>query len=135
MRIRPFFWGLFAFVCAGILTWAATVPHQVPAQLSIHLIQKPSASRPTTLSVKATDAQGLPIDNAQIASQAQMTKMSMGTSPIAMTPQGQGVYLMQVNLSMAGQWMITVSMHANGFAPLHQTVAVQVLSAAAPGLT
>jgi len=129
MRIRPFFWGLFALVCVGILMWAAIVPRQVSAQLSIQLMRKPSVSQPTSLRVQATDVQGVPIDDAQIALQAWMTTMPMGTSPTVTTPQGQGAYLVQVNLSMAGPWMIAISMHANGFAPLRQMVAVQVLSA------
>lgn len=133
MRIRPFFWGLFALVCVGILMWAAIMPRQVPAQVSIHLMQKPSAARPTSLLVEVTDAQGVPIPDAQIALQAWMTTMPMGTPPVVTIPQGQGAYLVQVNLSMAGPWMIAILMHANGFAPLRQMVAVQVLSAFSPG--
>jgi len=134
MRTRPFFWGLFVLVCIGILTWAALVPRQVPAQLSIHLVRNPSVSQPTSLLVEATDAQGVSIDDAQIASQAWMTTMPMGTPSMVTIPQGQGAYLVQVNLSMAGPWVIALSMHANGFAPIHQMVTVQVPAALAPGL-
>lgn len=133
MRVRPFFWGLFVFVCLGILAWVAIVPRQVPAQLSIHLMQKPSASTPTLLLVEVTDAQGVPIDDAQIASQAWMTNMPMGTPPIFTTPEGQGTYLVQVSLSMAGPWMIAISMQAHGVTPLHQTLSVQVSSMSLPG--
>jgi hypothetical protein len=42
MRARPFVWGFFAFMCLGILAWAAMAPSQVPARLSIHLMKQPA---------------------------------------------------------------------------------------------
>ncbi len=49
MRVRPFFWGLFVLVCIGVLALAAMVPRQVPARLSIQLIQHPAANMPDCL--------------------------------------------------------------------------------------
>jgi len=128
MRVRPFFSLLFAFVCLGILAWAALAPLQLPARLSIHLIQSPRPETPTPFLVKVTDTQGMTIDDAQIISQAWMTNMPMATSMIFMRPEGRGAYLGQITLSMSGPWMIAISMHANGFAPLYQTLLVQVSS-------
>lgn len=119
---------LFAVVCLGTLTWAEIAPRQVPARLSIHLIAAPTPDRPTRFLVKATDTQGMAIDQVQLASQAWMTTMPMATDTITLTPEGQGISLIQMNLDMAGPWMIVISMHAHGFAPVQQSMVVQVLS-------
>jgi hypothetical protein len=116
MRVRPFFWGLFALVCLSILAWAAVAPSQVPARLSIHLMRPPTPDTPTPFLVVVTDAQGATIDNAQLVSQAWMTNMSMAPSRIFTTPEGQGTYLIRITLDMVGPWMIAVSMQVNGFA-------------------
>lgn len=132
MRVRPFFWGLFVLVCLSILAWAAVAPSQVPARLSIHVMKTPTPEAPTPFLVVVTDAQVVTIDNAQLVSQAWMTNMSMAPSRIFTTPEGQGTYLIRITLDMVGPWMIAVSIQVNGFAPLQQTLAVQVLSAFAP---
>lgn len=126
MRVRPFFWGFFAFVCFGILAWAAMAPSQIPAQLSIHLMKPPTPNTPTPFLVVVTDTEGMAIDNAQLVSQAWMTNMSMAPSRVSITPEGQGTYLVQITFDMVGPWMIAVSMQANGFTPLQQVLAVQV---------
>jgi hypothetical protein len=95
-------------------------------------MRPPTPDTPTPFLVVVTDAQGATIDNAQLVSQAWMTNMSMAPSRIFTTPEGQGTYLIRITLDMVGPWMIAVSMQANGFAPLQQTLAVQVLSAFAP---
>ena len=128
MRVRPVFWGLFALVCLGVLTWAALAPLQAPARLSIHLIEPPTPEVSTPVLVVVTDAEGMMIDDSQIVSQAWMTNMAMAESPISTISEGQGTYLVQIPLSMVGPWMIAISMRANGFAPLHQTLVVQVSS-------
>ncbi len=128
MRVRPFFWGILVFVCLGVLILAVTVPREVPARLSIQLIQLPTLNTPATVLVKVTDAEGMTVNDAQIVSHAWMTNMSMTTNMFSTTPKGQGAYLVRVNLSMTGPWIIAVSMQANGFAPLDQTLLVHVLS-------
>jgi hypothetical protein len=129
MRVRPVFWGLFVLVCLGVLTWAALVPTHQPARLSIHLIGAPTPEVPTPVLVVVTDAEGRMIDDAQLVSQAWMTNMPMAAGRISTTPEGQGTYLVQIPLSMVGPWMIAVSMHASGFAPVHQRLFIQVSSA------
>jgi hypothetical protein len=128
MRVRPFFLLFLVCVCTGILAFAATVQMLVPASLHIQLVQRPTPETPTTLKVQVTDAQGLTVDGAQISSQAWMTNMHMATDATSTTGEGQGTYLVQIRLSMAGPWMITVTMQADGFLPLHQTLLVQVQS-------
>lgn len=131
MRIRPFFWILLMFVCIGTLTLAATVHVSSPAQLHVQLAQHPTPQTPTTFLVHVTDPQGLAVDGAQISSQAWMTNMHMETETISTMPEGQGTYLVRISLYMAGPWMVSVSMQAAGFLPLHQTLLVQVQSAPA----
>jgi hypothetical protein len=128
MRIRPFFWLFLAFVCIGMLVFAATVQVLVPARLHVQLVQRPLPENPTTLKVQVTDAQGLTVDGAQITSQAWMTNMQMATDATSTTPEGQGIYLVQFRLSMVGPWIISVAMQATGFTPLRQTLFVQVQS-------
>jgi YtkA-like len=126
MRVRPFFWLFLVFVSTCILAFAATVQILAPARLHVHLVQRPTTETPTTLMVHVTDAQGLTVDGAQISSRAWMTNMQMVTDATSTRPLGQGTYLVQIRLSMAGPWMISVTMQATGFTPMRQTLFVQV---------
>jgi hypothetical protein len=126
MRVRPFFWFLLVIICMVVLTLAATVHILAPAQLHVQLAQRPTPETPTTFLVRVTDEQGLTVDGAKISTQAWMTNMHMETETISTTPQGQGNFLVHISFSMEGPWMITVTMQADGFLPLHQTLLVQV---------
>ncbi len=128
MRIRPVFWGFFACVCIGILTLAAIIHIPVPAELHVQLTQHPTPEMPLVLSVRVTDAQGLTIDDAQILSQAWMTNMPMTTSKITTKVAQPGTYLVHLTLFMEGPWKVALSMQADGFVPLRQTLVVQVPS-------
>jgi YtkA-like len=132
MRVRPFFWGLLGGVCLSILLFAATVHSLAPAQLRVHLAQHPAADTPAILVVHVTDTQGLTVDGAQISAKAWMTNMNMATTAISTTQLGRGTYWVRLHLSMAGPWMIAISMQAHGFTPLHQTLLVQVSSMSLP---
>ena len=131
MRVRPFFWLFLVFVCTCILAFAATMQMLAPARLHVQLLQRPSTETPTTLKVHVTDDQGMTVDGAQISSQAWMTNMHMATDATSTTGEGHGTYLVQIRFSMAGPWMITVTMQADGFLPLHQALLVQVQSTSA----
>ena len=135
MRVRPFFWGFFAVVCLGVLAWAVLIPRQAPAELSIHLINAPSLETTTSLLVAVTNADEGTLDRAHLVSQAWMPTMHMSVPLIFTTPEGQGLYLVQLCLSMAGPWIIAVSLWANGSAPLRQTLQVQVSPQSVPGPT
>jgi YtkA-like len=128
MRVRPFFWLFLVVVCTGILAFAATVQTLVPARVHVQLVQRPSIETPTTLKVQVTDAQGMTVDGAQISSRAWMTNMQMVTDATSTTGEGQGTYLVQIRLSMAGPWMISIAMQATGFTPMRQILFVQVQS-------
>ncbi len=92
MRVRPFFWGLLACVCIGILTLAATVQTQVPAEMHVQLTQHPTLEVPLILRIQVTDAQGGTVDDAQVLSQAWMTTMQMTTKRISTAHEGAGTY-------------------------------------------
>ncbi len=126
MSVRPFFWFLLALICASVLIFAATVQTYVPALLQVHIQQQPRAVGFTTLELHLADPEGLPIEQAQIVSDARMTNMYMITHEKRMQEVGQGNYIVQLHLYMAGPWEITVMAQASGFAPLHQTLLVQV---------
>jgi hypothetical protein len=128
MRVRPFFWVLFACVCISMLTLAATIHIPVPAEFHVQLTQRPTPETPLVLRVHVTDAQGLTVDDAQILSQAWMTNMPMKTSTITAVPEQPGTYLVRFPLFMEGPWMIALSLQADGFVPLRQTLLVQVPS-------
>jgi hypothetical protein len=127
MRVHPFFWCLFVCTCLGVLTFAALVHTAAPAMMQAQIEQPPRAIGLTTLELHLTDPQGLPIEEAQIVSSARMTNMEMITHESQVKEVGRGIYLAQMHLSMAGPWAITVMAHADGFAPLNQTMLVQVM--------
>jgi len=126
MSVRPFFWFLLALTCASVLIFAATVQTYVPALLQVHIQQQPRAVGFTTLELHLADPDGIPIEQAQIVSDARMTNMDMVTHEKRMQEVGQGNYIVQLHLYMAGPWEITVMAQASGFAPSHQTLLVQV---------
>jgi len=127
MRVRPFFWFLLALTCASVLIFAATIQTYAPALLQVHIPQQPRAVEFTSLELHLTDPQGLPIEQAQIVSNARMTNMDMVTHEKHMQEVGQGNYIVQLHLYMAGPWEITVIAEASGFVPSHQTLLVEVV--------
>ena len=83
MRVRPFFWFLLAFSCAGVLIFAALLHTQGPAMMQVHIDQqRPVANAFTTLELHLTISEGLPIEQAQVLPNAKMTNMSMVTNQI-----------------------------------------------------
>ena len=127
MHVRPFFWFLLALTCASVLIFAATIQTYAPALLQVHIPQQPRAVGFTTLELHLTDPQGLPIEQAQVNSKAWMTNMDMVTHESNIKEVGQGNYIVQLHLYMAGPWKITVMAEASGFVPSHQTLLVQVV--------
>src|SRR5260221_1462223 len=65
-----------------------------------------------------------------------MTNMEMTTHESHVKEVGQGIYIAQLHLYMAGPWKITVMAQAKGFAPLQRVLLAQVLlTAAMPSAT
>lgn len=128
MRIRPFFWFFLALSCTGVLIFAALLHTQAPAVMRVQLDQqRPVASGFTTLELHLTDSQGLPIEQAQVLPNARMTNMDMVTNHFRVEPLGNGTYIAQLQLYMAGPWEISIEAHADGFEPIAQKLIVQVV--------
>ncbi len=128
MRIRPFFWCLLATVCVSVLIFAANAQIHTPAQLQMSIDQQqPTASAMTTLHLRLTDPQGLPIEEAQVLPVAHMTNMNMITKDEYVRSIGSGNYAVQIHLYMAGPWAITIRANAEGFLPSQKTVLVLVV--------
>ena len=127
MRIRPFFWYLLAFVCVATLAFAVTYQTHASNILRVHFVQPHLVSnKPALLEVSLTDTQGLPIEYAHISSHAHMTNMKMPTQEVTTRSLGQGKYMIQMSLFMAGPWAIDLQAQAEGFMPSQQSLYVQV---------
>ena len=127
MRVRPFFWLLLAVSCIGVLVFAATIRSHVPAIMQIRIDQQPPVSVGfTTLELHLADPQGLPIEQAHVFSSANMTNMDMAPPQSSIREVGQGNYIAQIQLYMAGPWQITIGAHAEGFDYSQQMLLVQV---------
>jgi nitrogen fixation protein FixH len=84
------------------------------------------ASKLTTIELRLTDPQGVPIEQAQVIPSAWMTNMDMETKQMRVVPLGRGNYATELQLSMAGPWEIRLVAHADGFDDMQQTLLVQV---------
>jgi nitrogen fixation protein FixH len=129
MRIRPFFWIMLAIICAGILIFAATISvhKSVPLQAHIEQISTSTASS-AQVRLRLTDSEGMPVDQARVTPQVSMLNMVMAPSPTRVQPLGQGLYLANINFSMTGFWKIDIVARADGFAPLDQSITLNVVS-------
>ncbi len=126
MRIRPFFWCLLAFVCVGTLLFAASYKTHTPNVLRVCILQQQLVTnKPTMIKLYLTDAEGIPIESASIFSHAHMTNMNMPTREISTRELGQGQYMVQLYLFMAGPWAIDMQALAEGFVPSQQSLCVQ----------
>jgi nitrogen fixation protein FixH len=128
MRVRPFFWALLALACAGVLIFATVVSIERALPMHAHIDQVSSVTSGSTLvRLHLTDAEGTPIDQASVIPQAFMPAMSMGPQRTSVQALGQGVYLARISFSMMGLWNIDIIAHADGFAPIHQSIRLTVL--------
>lgn len=128
MRVRPFFWLLLLISCVGVLTLAMLYHPHAPTFLQVHVVQQRlMAGSPASLELNLTDPQGLPIEQAQVTPSARMTNMDMAATESHVTEIGHGRYKVNISLSMAGPWEITINTHAIGFEPQKSTLFVQVI--------
>lgn len=126
MRVRPVFWLLLAATCISLLAMALFVPTHAPAVLQVHVEQQALSPGRAILHVHLMDSEGTPIDQAQIASDAQMTNMKMSGDTRLLRVLGGGDYLVAVDFSMSGPWLITVHAQADGFTPQQETLFLHV---------
>src|SRR5258708_27782696 len=115
MRVRPFFWGLLALPCMSVLIFAQTLKTHAPAIMQVRIDQNPPvASKLTTIELRLTDPQGVPIEQAQVIPSAWMTNMDMETKQMRVVPLGRGNYATELQLSMAGPPGSRLSPHLRG---------------------
>lgn len=127
MRVRPFFWLLLIIICIGVIAFASNFKTNLPASVQVHLERShPVAHAPTMLTVHIADAQGIPIDQAHAIVSTNMINMDMGEQQQLLADTGQGNYETHFLPSMAGPWVMTILVHADGFAPIRQQLFVQV---------
>lgn len=128
MRVRPIFWYMLATACTGVLVFAGIVHIYAPATMQVRLDSTtPVTANYTTIEMHLTDSEGLPIEQAQVVPSAHMTNMEMTTHAIRVQQRGQGTYIVQLELYMAGSWAIDLTARADGFTTQQQTLDVQVL--------
>lgn len=128
MRIRPFFWLLLIMTCVSVLFLARLTPTHIPEVLQIHIDQPRPLSVDMTLLLFLTDPQGVPIDEAQVVSNAAMTNMDMESDAPLIKTTGEGHYQVIYHFSMPGPWVIHIQTDAEGFLPLHETLLMTLLS-------
>ena len=125
MRVRPFFWVLLLISCLSALTLALLYHPYIPTLLHVesqHLVSNGLSD----VYLQLTDPDGLPVNQAHIEPGAYMTNMNMVTDHSSVTAVGNGHYHVQLDLSMAGPWAITIHAEADGFTAQQRTFFVQV---------
>lgn len=128
MRIRPFFWIMLVMVCASVLIFAAHISAYKSVPLLAHIEQiSTSTASSAQVRLRLTDSEGMPVDQASITPHASMLDMAMAPPLTSVRPLGQGLYLASLSLSMAGSWKIDITAHADGFAPLNQSIIVNIV--------
>ena len=128
MRVRPFFWALLATACAGVLIFAAAISVYNALPMHAHIDQISSITPTSTfVRLRLADSEGMPIDQASITPLASMLAMPMGPQRISVQSLGQGVYLARFSFSMTGLWKIDIIAHADGFAPIRQSLQLTVV--------
>lgn len=127
MRIRPFFWALFLLSCLSVLTLAFLSRPYAATLLQMHVERHHLVSHGlSAVYLQLTDADGLAISQANIKPSAHMTNMDMVTDQSAVSEIGNGQYVVQIDLYMAGPWAIVLQTQAEGFLSQRQTLFVDV---------
>jgi len=120
---------MLAFVCCALLVFASTIQLHTPAVMQVHVDKAvPVPAGYTTVELHLSDAQDIPIEQAQVIPTARMTNMDMAALSYSVKTLGQGNYTVQFALSMGGPWEINIVAHADGFDALQQSLLIQVPS-------
>ncbi len=126
MRIRSFFWLLPILSCLSVLTFAFLFQKDLPALSEVSLSHPfPKVQQVVALTLHLSDSEGLPIENASVISNVNMTTMNMGDNQRQLQSLGQGTYTTHLQFSMAGPWFITVTAHRSGIVPVQQKLFVE----------
>jgi hypothetical protein len=108
-----------AVVGAGIWwLWPKSVDHSAAAATAGPYLVQLTGESPkvgiTPVTVEITGNGGQPPTPDSVTFEPAMPQMGHATTPVAAAAQGDGQYRADVDLSMAGQWEITVRIAASG---------------------
>ena len=88
------------------------------AQLHLDLAvspERPSMNKPVTFQVHVTDANGQPVNDAEVNGALTMKLMDMGATQLKFAPKGNGDYEASVkSLDMSGPWSMAVNAKRGG---------------------
>lgn len=128
LQVRAIFWWFLALACVGVLLFASTVRLSHPAIMQVRLTQTLHTVRgiETSIALNLSDTQGIPIDRAQITSEAHMTNMAMSAEHMQVFKRGDGHYNVLIPLTMAGPWAIHIAASADGFDTQRQNLLIEV---------
>ena len=127
MRVRPFFWALLLASCLGVLILALFYNPHIATLLQVRIDNRTLVSHGMSdVDLQLTDPDGIPITQAHVKPNAYMTNMDMVTDQSHVIEAGNGHYLVQLHLYMAGPWAITIQTQADGFLSQQKTLFVEV---------
>ena len=127
MHVRPFFWALLLTSCLSVLTLALFYRPYTATPLQVHVERNHLISQGlSNVYLRLTDPNGLPVSQANDKPSAHMTNMHMATDKSSVAEAGDGHYVDQLHLYMAGPWAIIIQTQADGFLSQQQTLFVEV---------
>jgi hypothetical protein len=127
MRVRPFFWVLLLTSCLSVLALALLYRPYTATLLQVHVERHHLVSQGlSNVYLQLTDPNGLPVSQANVRPSAHMTNMDMATDQSSVSEAGNGHYVVQLHLYMAGPWAIIIQTQADGFLSQQQTLFVEV---------
>jgi hypothetical protein len=110
-----------------VLAFALLYRPYATTLLQVHVERHYMASHGlSNVYLQLTDPNGLPISQANVKPSAHMTNMDMVTDQSYVSELGNGHYLVQLHLYMAGPWAIVIQTQADGFPSQQRTLFVEV---------
>jgi hypothetical protein len=100
--------------CGGTLTPTAEAATAGQVNITVESNPNPAVIGDTELILTITDADGNPIEGANVDVSADHTDMTGMTMGGAATDQGSGKYAINANFSMSGNWKLTVTVRKDG---------------------
>jgi hypothetical protein len=107
-------------------TGVATAPPAGDLRISLTTDPNPPKAGPVTVVVEVKDAQGKPVDGAQVSVSINHTGMSHGGIKGDLTSQGSGRYQADGSFSMSGTWHADVEVTSQGGSATTQSFELQV---------
>ncbi|MEW6180980.1 MAG: FixH family protein [Chloroflexota bacterium] len=109
-----FFAGFIFLLTACSGSSAESQPPSKPVNVRVENNPNPAEVGDITFTVYLTDEKGSPLEGAQVEVALDHTDMMGMTMSGSASEQGGGKYAIQANLSMSGNWKMTVSVKKDG---------------------